>query len=152
VENGKDSSVIWNLLGQTNLILIYSWVWHIRCFKVKFSSQINKMMFVIYICWSASWPTNLSTVSPIKAHTSYPNSPSHPPPPRSHAPLQLLHKEAGRTWRWGGGWQSRWARGWWEEVCDRTTSEIRGLSPNIISGDSRRSENAQTHQRTYTIP
>jgi hypothetical protein len=29
--------------------------------------------------------------------------------------------------------------------CDRTTSEIRDLSPKIISGDFRRSENAQTH-------
>jgi hypothetical protein len=29
--------------------------------------------------------------------------------------------------------------------CDRTTLEMRGLSPKIISGDSRRSENAQTH-------
>jgi hypothetical protein len=29
--------------------------------------------------------------------------------------------------------------------CDRTTSEMRGLSPKIISGDSRWSENAQTH-------
>jgi hypothetical protein len=29
--------------------------------------------------------------------------------------------------------------------CDRTTSKMRGLSPKIISGDSRRSENAQTH-------
>jgi hypothetical protein len=26
--------------------------------------------------------------------------------------------------------------------CDRTTSEMRGLSPKIVSGDSRRSENA----------
>jgi hypothetical protein len=29
--------------------------------------------------------------------------------------------------------------------CDRITSEMRGLSPKIISGDSRQSENAQTH-------
>jgi hypothetical protein len=36
--------------------------------------------------------------------------------------------------------------------CDRTTSEMRGLSPKIISGDSRRSENAQTHTNTHTIP
>jgi hypothetical protein len=28
--------------------------------------------------------------------------------------------------------------------CDRTTSEMRGLSPKIILGDSRRSNNAQT--------
>ncbi len=27
--------------------------------------------------------------------------------------------------------------------CDRITSEMRGLSPKIISGDSRRSENTQ---------
>jgi hypothetical protein len=39
-----------------------------------------------------------------------------------------------------------------EEVCDRTTSKIRGLSPKIISGDSRRSENAQTHTNKHTIP
>jgi phage tail tube protein FII len=32
-----------------------------------------------------------------------------------------------------------------DEECDRTTSKMRGLSPKIISGDSRRSENAQTH-------
>jgi hypothetical protein len=36
--------------------------------------------------------------------------------------------------------------------CDRTTSEMRGLSPKIISGDSRRSENAQTHTHKHTIP
>jgi hypothetical protein len=35
--------------------------------------------------------------------------------------------------------------------CDRTTSEMRGLSPKIISGDSRRSENAQTHTNKHTI-
>jgi hypothetical protein len=29
--------------------------------------------------------------------------------------------------------------------CDRTTLEMRGWSPKIISGDSRRTENAQTH-------
>jgi hypothetical protein len=39
-----------------------------------------------------------------------------------------------------------------EQVCDRTTSEMRGLSPKIISGDSRRSENAQTHTNKHTIP
>jgi hypothetical protein len=33
---------------------------------------------------------------------------------------------------------------------DRITSEIRGLSPKIISGDSRRSENAQTHTYKHT--
>jgi hypothetical protein len=37
------------------------------------------------------------------------------------------------------------------EVCNRTTSEISGLSPKIISGDSRRSENAQTHTIKYTV-
>jgi hypothetical protein len=31
--------------------------------------------------------------------------------------------------------------------CDRTTSKMKGLSPKIISGDSRRSENAQTHTK-----
>jgi hypothetical protein len=35
--------------------------------------------------------------------------------------------------------------------CDRTTSKMRGLSPKIISGDSRRSENAQTHTNKHTI-
>jgi hypothetical protein len=40
----------------------------------------------------------------------------------------------------------------WEEKCDRTTSEMRGLSPKIISGDSRRSENVQTHTNKHTIP
>jgi hypothetical protein len=29
---------------------------------------------------------------------------------------------------------------------------MRGLSPKIISEDSRRSENAQTHTNTHTIP
>jgi hypothetical protein len=37
-------------------------------------------------------------------------------------------------------------------VCDRTTSKKRGLSPKIISGDSRRSENAQTHTHKHTVP
>jgi hypothetical protein len=36
-------------------------------------------------------------------------------------------------------------------LCDRITSEMRGLSPKIISGDSRRSENAQTHTNKHTI-
>jgi hypothetical protein len=36
--------------------------------------------------------------------------------------------------------------------CDRTTSEMRGLSPKIISGDSRQSENAQTHTYKHTVP
>jgi hypothetical protein len=35
--------------------------------------------------------------------------------------------------------------------CDRTTSEIRGLSLMIISEDSHRSENAQTHTYKHTI-
>jgi hypothetical protein len=35
---------------------------------------------------------------------------------------------------------------------DRTTSEMRGLSPKIILGDSRRSKNAQTHTIKHTIP
>jgi hypothetical protein len=39
-----------------------------------------------------------------------------------------------------------------EHHCDSTISEMRGLSPKIISGDSRRSENAQTHTNTHTIP
>jgi hypothetical protein len=38
------------------------------------------------------------------------------------------------------------------EHCDRTTSKVRGLSPKIILGDSRRSENAQTHTNKHTIP
>jgi hypothetical protein len=36
--------------------------------------------------------------------------------------------------------------------CDRTTSKMRGLSPKIISEDSRLSENAQTHTYKHTIP
>jgi hypothetical protein len=36
--------------------------------------------------------------------------------------------------------------------CDRTTIEMRGLSPKIISRDSRRSENAQTHTYKHTVP
>jgi hypothetical protein len=36
--------------------------------------------------------------------------------------------------------------------CDRTTSKMKGLSHKIISGDSRRSENAQTHTNKHTIP
>jgi hypothetical protein len=36
--------------------------------------------------------------------------------------------------------------------CDRTTSEMRGLSPKITSGDSRRSENAQTQTYKHTVP
>jgi transposase InsO family protein len=39
-----------------------------------------------------------------------------------------------------------------EHMCDRTTSEMRGLPPKIISGDSRRSENAQTHTNKHTVP
>jgi hypothetical protein len=39
-----------------------------------------------------------------------------------------------------------------KRVCNRTTSEKRGLSPKIILGDSRRSENAQTHINKHTIP
>jgi hypothetical protein len=38
------------------------------------------------------------------------------------------------------------------ERCDSTTSEMRGLSPKIISGDSRRSENTQTHTHKHTVP
>jgi hypothetical protein len=38
------------------------------------------------------------------------------------------------------------------DACDRTTSEMRGLSPKVISGDSRRSMNAQTHTHKHTIP
>jgi ABC-type iron transport system FetAB ATPase subunit len=37
-------------------------------------------------------------------------------------------------------------------MCDRTTSEMRGLSPKIISEDSRGSENAQTHAHKHTVP
>jgi hypothetical protein len=36
-------------------------------------------------------------------------------------------------------------------ACDRTTSKMRGLSHKIISGDFRRSENAQTHANKHTI-
>jgi hypothetical protein len=35
---------------------------------------------------------------------------------------------------------------------DKITSEMRGLSPKTISGDSRRSENAQTHTHKHTVP
>jgi hypothetical protein len=38
------------------------------------------------------------------------------------------------------------------DFCDRATSEMRGLSPKIISGDSRRSENAQTQTHKNIIP
>jgi hypothetical protein len=38
------------------------------------------------------------------------------------------------------------------ENCDKTTSEMRGLSHKIISGDSRWSENVQTHTYKHTIP
>jgi hypothetical protein len=37
-------------------------------------------------------------------------------------------------------------------ACDRTTSSMRGLSLKIISGNSRRSENAQTHTHKHTVP
>jgi hypothetical protein len=36
-------------------------------------------------------------------------------------------------------------------TCDRTTSKMRDLSPKIISGDSRQSENAQTHTYKHTV-
>jgi hypothetical protein len=36
--------------------------------------------------------------------------------------------------------------------CDRTTLEMRGSSLKKISGDSRQSENAQTHTYTHTVP
>jgi hypothetical protein len=39
-----------------------------------------------------------------------------------------------------------------QDHCDRTTSEMRGLSPKIISEDSRWSENAQTHTHKKTVP
>jgi hypothetical protein len=38
------------------------------------------------------------------------------------------------------------------DFCDRITSEMRGLSPKIILGDSRQSENAQTHTYKHTVP
>jgi hypothetical protein len=37
-------------------------------------------------------------------------------------------------------------------TCDRTTTEMRGLSLKIISGDSQRSENAQTHTHKHIVP
>jgi hypothetical protein len=40
---------------------------------------------------------------------------------------------------------------WHNRHCDRTTSEMRGLSPKIILGDSRRSENAQTHTHKHMV-
>jgi hypothetical protein len=36
-------------------------------------------------------------------------------------------------------------------LCDRIISEIRELSPKIISGDSLRSEITQTHHIKHTI-
>jgi hypothetical protein len=39
-----------------------------------------------------------------------------------------------------------------DTTCDRNTSEMRGLCPKIISGDFRRSENAQTHTYKHTVP
>jgi hypothetical protein len=39
-----------------------------------------------------------------------------------------------------------------EQQCDRSTSEMRCLSPRIISRDSRRRENAQTHTHKPTVP
>jgi hypothetical protein len=39
-----------------------------------------------------------------------------------------------------------------EDLCDRTISEMRGLSLKIISGDSRRIENTQTHTNKHKIP
>jgi hypothetical protein len=39
-----------------------------------------------------------------------------------------------------------------QATCDRTTSEMRSLSPKIISGDSQRGENAQTHTYKHTVP
>jgi hypothetical protein len=38
-----------------------------------------------------------------------------------------------------------------DALYDRTTSEMRSLSPKIILGDSRRSENAQTHTYKHTV-
>jgi hypothetical protein len=48
--------------------------------------------------------------------------------------------------------QDKWKITLSQGACDRTTSKMRGLSPKIISGDSRRSENAQTHTNKHTIP
>jgi hypothetical protein len=52
-----------------------------------------------------------------------------------------------------GGGEAMWR---WlidgDDWCDKTTSEMRGLSLKIISRDSRRSENAQTHTYKHTIP
>jgi hypothetical protein len=53
------------------------------------------------------------------------------PPPPTHPPLPRFGVRRGRDHRACG-----------EGLCDRTTSEMRGLSRKIISGDSRRSENA----------
>jgi hypothetical protein len=46
-----------------------------------------------------------------------------------------------------GGWTCTFSG---MDMCDRTTSEMSGLSFKIISGDSRRSENAQTHTNKHT--
>jgi hypothetical protein len=41
---------------------------------------------------------------------------------------------------------------WREGGCDRTNSEMRGLFLKIISGDSQRRENEQTHTHKHTVP
>jgi hypothetical protein len=48
-------------------------------------------------------------------------------------------------------WPSRLEQPEGRGCCDNTTSEMRGLSPKIISGDSRQSENAQTHIHKYIV-
>jgi hypothetical protein len=66
-------------------------------------------------------------------------------------------EERGEGWKRAHRPMTNWIsssvtmRNWREPICDRTTSEMRGLSPKIISRDSRRSENAQTHTNKHTI-
>jgi hypothetical protein len=61
---------------------------------------------------------------------------------------QVTESGSVRGWRRGSQGKTPTHEG----LCNRTTSKMRGLSPKIISGDSRRSENAQTHTNKHTIP
>jgi hypothetical protein len=60
----------------------------------------------------------------------------------------MSHPVDAETWHALDRFDPEFAR----DLCDRTTSEMRGLSPKIISGDSRQSENAQIHTNKHTIP
>jgi hypothetical protein len=58
---------------------------------------------------------------------------------------------SGRFGKWSPSWDEPYVVSKIVPGCDRTTSEMRDLSPKIISGDSRRSENAQTHTHKHTV-